>query len=170
MRFVSYYTSDYIEYAKPLINSLQKFNLSYDIEQIPDRGSWDRNTKYKPNFMLEKMRVYDEPITWVDIDAIVKDYPQLLFELTCDLAARFKITGRLMSGTVFINNTDNGKELLRRWVWSNTSRKQNDQKNLQHVIQDETVVQLPKSYCRKFDEDGDVVIKHMMASRKLGRG
>jgi len=166
VEIISYYTPNYAEYAHNLKRSLDKLGLnSTHIEERPPQGSWRKNCQYKANYILEKLTELDKPVVWVDSDALIKRYPELLFSLDCDFAARFKESGRLMSGTLFFNTT--AKPLLRRWIKAQETSNAWDQKVLQSVLGNEDIYRLPVEYCKKFDEKGDVVIKHLMASRQL---
>ena len=171
---ISYYTEDYRREAKSLVASLRHFNLDYDIHQIEDQGGWDKNTHYKPIFILEQLKKRDY-VVWTDADSVIKKDPVLFKLLSCDIAFhRFKGT-ELLSGTVFFKNTPRTIKLLNTWIAVNEmSPELFDQVNLDtaiSLVKDLKVDELPAEYCFIFDLSRELnpqmepVISHYQASR-----
>lgn len=171
---ISYYTDNYSKEARNLIKSLQAFDLPHLVQNIDDRGGWDKNTHYKPIFILNELMKH-EYVVWTDADSVFKQDPVLFKELTCDVAFhRFK-GSELLSGTVFFKNTPRTIQLLCEWIAINSKNpKTFDQVNLDAAlkyVEDLVVGDLPPEYCFIFDLSREVhpnlnpVISHYQASR-----
>lgn len=176
MKFISYYTYKYKNEAAKLKQSLEALNLQYHVAGIEDQGSWDANTHYKPIFIKQQIQ-NQSAVVWLDADCMVLQYPQLFFELDCDVAFhRFK-DKELLSGTVFFKNTARTIELLDKWIAINEANLEVfDQKNLDQALKsmgDISILELPPEYCFIFDLSKDYyprvnpIIEHYQASRKF---
>ena len=174
---VSYFTENYRKEADKLIKSLKRNEISYVVKELSDQGGWDKNTHYKPIFLLEMMQLGFPYVVWTDADSEVIKPPTLFDTLDCDVAFhRFQGT-ELLSGTVFLNNTPKTIELLNKWIEVNNQNPTVfDQKNLDtalSLVPDLTIGELPPEYCFIYDlsflEYGDLkpVFMHWQASRKL---
>jgi len=180
---VSYYTAEtyYEESAKTLLNSLKKFNIPHDIQSVPNLGSWQKNTCYKPVFLKKMMgKHYPKSIIWVDCDAEFVKYPKLFEELECNIAAHlFKIEKgikqpdgtygtQLASGTVFLKNIPKTYQILLDWEKEcRDNPNVLDQKSLENVLKG-YFYNLPGEYCKIFDRMAyitDPVIIHWQHSR-----
>jgi hypothetical protein len=178
--FVAYHTGGhYRELAGSLMASLHQFALDYHVEEVPDRGSWDRNTKYKPEFILSMLDMFPgRPLVYIDVDARVRANPALFFgKPSCDLMVHYKDGQELLSGTIYLAPTKRTRKLVQAWkartivdgpqVW--------EQKSLAAVIgqvKGLKVGELPPQYCQIFDSmavHGRPVIEHYQASRMTRR-
>ena len=175
MKFISYYTPNYKEEADRLKNSLDELQLPYCIEDIPNLGSWDKNTHYKPIFILKHL-VSTDAVVWTDADSVVRENPILFDSLNCDVAFhRFK-GQELLSGTVYFKNTPETIKLLLKWIEINQQCPMVfDQKNLDialNFIENINIGELPAEYCFIFDLSKDYyigktqIIEHFQSSRK----
>lgn len=185
--FVSYYTKntpyDGVMH-KYLLPSLEKFNLKYEISIIENKGSWKANTDYKPKFILDKLQSYDT-ICWLDSDAVINKYPELLFTIeeslalhTLDWGLQYNKPGttELLTGTLLINNSC--IELVKQWI-TNCEHFNWEQQALQDIIFKNNIkyYNLPAEYCTVIKKDGsipeyvkDPVIVHYQKSREYKRG
>lgn len=178
----AYYTHEipYIEASTRLMKSLTKFNLESEVRQIETLGSWQRNTHYKPHFILEMLDKYrPKPVVYTDIDSEFMSYPHLFDKLNCDIAAylldhrnfrRRTTKPELLSGTLYFGNTEKAREIIHRWieickalptVW--------DQATLQQTVEELGYEPLPPQYCcinGYMDSVPDPVILHYQASRE----
>jgi len=177
MNIVCYYTPEYAKEAKILKETMDIVGLDTShVQQRDSLGSWEKNCQYKAIYILEKLEELNEPVIWVDADARIMKRPRLFEDLgDTDLAAHW---GRwLMSGTLYLGNTDNAKALLHQWihVQEDPENLKWDQKVLQEVIDgfegNLRTVKLPVEYCQKFDDRNhsleSAVILHTQASRRL---
>ncbi len=183
---ISYYTKDtpYEQEAKTLINSLQKFDIKYDIVRVVNKGSWVKNCAYKAEFCLSMLSKHKSPIVWIDCDAVILRYPTLFNELSdYDVAVHYRnrITRpkELLSGTVYFNYTFESLKVIAYWVVEClTDENLWDQKALSRAINkidNLKLYTLPASYVKIFDavdmicENNEPVIIHNQASRKWKR-
>ncbi len=173
--FVSYYTrgNGYEAEAKHLTNSLRRWNLPRDVQEIEDLGSWQKNTHYKARFLRDMADKHSgRPVVWVDCDAVVAGYPGLFRGIDADAAVRHK-GQELLSGVVYLAPTVKARELLDLWVDENGREPGRwDQANLKSVIDrwDGKRDLLPAEYCCIYDEPGieqRPVILQYQASRRL---
>lgn len=188
MKIISYFTKGpaYESEAARLSRSLDRlgYKSRADYVQIPieDRGSWDGNTAAKARVMFAAMREYDEPLLYVDVDAVfharVENYFQWLVGRNVDFAAHWfnqPLKGfgrpdatykRMLAGTLFFNNTAAARDLLSGWVAVNSVLLWREiidgggQKNLWRCVEDMRrddrlkVAELPGRYCFVFDKPG----------------
>jgi len=77
--FATMFTGTYIEEAQDLISTLEKFDLSYHIEEWPSGGSWKANNFQRFLFLQEQFDRYpDKAVVWTDADSRVLQLPVLL--------------------------------------------------------------------------------------------
>ena len=183
---VSYYTlnTPYDLEATKLKTSLDLFNIPHVICGVQSRGSWDANTKIKPEIILNALDIFGEGVMYVDADATFHASPEI--DLSgCDWAAHVmdkgfwgqdttKRTHSLMSGTVYFADNDAARQVLRQWAANNKAHpKEWDQRNLETIWQKGAFKfkELPFEYCAidKTMQVTDAVIRHHQASRRLRR-
>lgn len=174
--FVSFYTPEYAEEARGLVDSLLAFDCDYDVRRIESRGSWVRNCAGKAEFLAMMLRDHaaGRPIVWLDADARVVASPVLFDSLDCDVAAHWRNGTELLSGTLYFGSTSIARGLCRTWAsWCEELPNEWDQRCLQRAIDSSEaelrIERLPSSYTRIFDanEMGEPVILHRQASRRL---
>jgi len=186
--FVGYFTkgSLYEEYARNLVQSLHQFNLHYRVVGVEDLGSWDKNTQHKPTFLKQMLERLDPaPLVYIDVDALVYQLPSLFEQLskdpTVDIAAhilnhkkfgRQDIESELLSGTLYLANTDNTRQIVDQWIHvCQQAPKLWDQQALAQVLKANKYKgfrELPEQYCVIYDYMRtvvDPVIVHYQASR-----
>lgn len=187
---VSFYTKGtlYEKEAETLKNSLDKLGLEYEIVEMPNLGSWQKNCCMKPKFLLDKLEEHKRPLIWTDVDSVVLKNPEILLECTADCALRVDDhveptdPSKILSGTMFFNNTFSAKKLLNFWMKEcerqlEKKEKVYDQDCLRKVVLHyPTIVEmkrLPISYVKVVDRKEDMerdtenVIVHYQASRLL---
>lgn len=188
---VSYYTKDtpYKAQAMRLAVSLERFNLPWHIEEVPNLGSWQRNTHYKATFIKTMLlKFFTRPaVVFVDADAEIKRYPELFDKLDCDLGvcyrdyALFPCHSRkqgkeLLSGTMFIANNKRMWDFIEAWITINDETKRWEQLNLEEALnswrKNLRIKEMPPEYCKIFDlmrgVEDPVIVQHQ-ASRKYKR-
>ncbi len=179
---VSYFTTNtpYEDEARELAATCDALGLEHRIVGVPARGTWEGNCAMKAGFVLEMWTSLGRPVLWVDADARVRRVPELLRGMTADFGVYKAARWQFASGTVFINATELGGELLRVWkrrcdeqprVW--------DQVHLDRAWEEVSTrapletAWLPQAYTRIFDKPeehdggGAAVIEHFQASRRL---
>lgn len=193
MIYISYYTSN-TPYEQVIQNcllpSLKTYGLKYDIEAIEDKGSWQANTGYKCVFVKKMLQKHNEPVVFLDADAVVTRNPALFDELNdYDIAFHWLDwylqwrgkTGdkrELLSGTMMFNPTKNTFNLLDEWIYEVKSQSGKwEQRVLQEIIERKEkelqIYNLPASYCAVILHNKKIpsyikapVIVHTQASRK----
>lgn len=188
---ISFYTKDtlYEEEAKDLIASCKKLGLEYEISEVENLGSWQANCCQKASFILKKLEEHKRPVIWTDVDSVIMQTPHILLDCKADCALRVDDNvaaddpSKILSGTMFFNNTASAKKLLTLWEKECEKRLLKagtvyDQDCLRKVVLHyPTIVEmkrLPVSYVKIVDknDDGvdkkDAVVLHYQASRLLG--
>ena len=181
---VGYYTKGtlYERRARTLATTLNLNKVLYYIEEIPNLGTWLKNTGYKPTF-LKRMLIEFKGlnIIYVDVDARFLHYPKLFDELDCDVAVhefdrsnwpRVKGGTEVLSGTIFLRNNETVFNLIERWEEQCKKNPRTwDQKSLEKVLAG-NFYRLPGEYCKIFglmNEINKPVIVHYQASRGVRR-
>ena len=196
MIYISYYSKNthYKEIAETHIHpSLHQFNLNHDIVEVENFGTWKLNTAYKPTFILNMLEKHNQDLVYVDVDAIIKEYPVLFNEIPkeYDLGVHYlswkiqynsihRDKYELLSGTIFIRNNAITKRLLQHWQ-SIINQCIQDQKALAKAITSFPLLKifkLPRKYCyitinpngkKPMNSLENPVICHYQASRKYKR-
>jgi hypothetical protein len=181
---VGFYTTGtyYENEAQRLQRSAAKIGLEPLLTGVPTTGSWVRNASMKARFLLEQREAFSGPLLYVDVDAVFHADPwTALMPGEEDMAVYFNREGRLLSGTLLINDTQGARELLERWTAAcDAEADEWDQRLLQRIINDDEASgapryrlrRLPSSFCWVFDRgestpyDGQVIIEHLQASRE----
>jgi len=118
---------------KYLMNSLSAIKdreFASDICAVPDRGTWQANTSYKPEFIKQMLKKHKGlNVTFLDADAEVMVYPELFenipheYHVAAHLLDRTKWynheigeSKELLSGTLFIRNTPIGHAIVNEWI------------------------------------------------------
>lgn len=195
--YISYYTKN-SPYEKVmntyLLPSLKKFNLSYDIDTIKDFGTWQRNTSYKAQFVLQKLLQHKKTVVFIDCDATIEQYPSLFAQIPpeYDIAVHYQdwwkqwkndnrgIRFDLLSGTIMFRYNIRVLNIVRQWVERTKTSSAWEQKILQELTEHDRdlikIYKLPVEYCTvimhdksipKYIKKDDVVILHHQASRRL---
>lgn len=182
---VGYYTveTEYEDAAQVMRKSLEKFEIDYDLTPIENKGSWYKNTNYKPTFLREQLKKHaGKNIVYVDCDAEFLRYP-ILFEkfegevgvyLFC--RSFYNQSGHpleVLSGTIFLKNCEAVSILLEKWERECRSHMGTwDQKSLEKVLAG-NYTKLPAQYCTIIDTMRHIqnpVIVHFQASRNVRKG
>jgi len=188
IKVIGYYTKNtlYETQAENLIKSLDKLQLDYDIEGVVSTGTWQGNTRLKAKFIKKMLNKHpDYSILYVDADAIVRSTPDILYDLTCDVAVRWENfswrPNECLSGTIYMANNDKTKKLCD--LWDSINNKNNHKKNLEqwnlgeaiNIMKDLKTFNLPPEYTFIFDlsrrlyKNAVPVIEHFQASRKVNK-
>jgi hypothetical protein len=188
---IAYYTENtpYEALAANLKKSLQHFAIAHHIEGIADLGSWEKNTHHKAYFIKKCLTDRNQDLLCVDVDAVFKQYPSLIPDLTCDIAYRTQDfrwrKDEALSGTIFLKNNDKVKRLVNRWIELNEATPAErmkpetwEQKNMQRAHREMSEIDyynLPPEYTFIFDHMKTMypgispVIEHYQESRNVHR-
>lgn len=161
--------------AERLRASLQRLGLEYRIDEVPSRGSWDRNILITPEYIRDVMRETDGPVLYVDADAEFHSGPE--FEGGYDLAVHYLNGHELLDGTMWVANNAVSRDVVDQWC-NEVRVGEWEQVTLQRILDrrpDVRVNCLPPEYCYIFDTSRalhpgvEPIIEHHQASRRLKR-
>jgi hypothetical protein len=198
MLIVSFVTknTDYEKTVKKyLIDSCEKFNLSYDIDYIEDKGSWNKNILYKSEFLKKMLLKHKQPIVSLDSDARILKYPHLFEEMndydigvhTLDWGAQWhkphSDKKEVLGGTLYFTYNDKVLSFLNEWITITKTELGFPQKTLQKLLKENKnnlkVYPIPYSYStilthkntipEHMINPNEVVILHYQISRILKR-
>jgi len=167
MKYVSFASKDspYVQVVKEyLIPSLKKWNLTYDIDYMEDKGSWEANIQYKPLFIKQMLLKHKESIVSLDADATVERYPELFDKLKeYDIAYHeldwYKFwknqegnsKREVLGGTIYFNYNEKILQFIEEWIIEQKKNGGWAQRNMQKVLErwkDKlNVYILPIEYC-----------------------
>lgn len=180
---VAFYTKDAIYEAeiRRMEASAKRLGLKVEAEAVESVGSWVRNASMKAQFLANQRTLHRGPLLYVDADAVFHDNPwPYLNTIHADIQVHYEPSGHLLSGTIWIADTDNAQKLLNEWAERcNVSPDEWDQLVLEKIIaedreksqQEYKISVLPLSYCWIFDKEdneeiNEVFIEHLQASRE----
>ncbi|GAH15924.1 unnamed protein product, partial [marine sediment metagenome] len=176
---------------KFLLPTLKKWDLKYYIEAIESLGNWNKNTSFKANFILEMLEKWKQDIIWIDADATIEQYPNLLYNIPPDkdIAVFYldwylhwkkkpnRNKRELISATMMFRYNPKVIKFVKQWI---KQCEENpyiwEQKVLQEMLKTDNtlnVYELPPEYCSIILYNGKVpryiekpvIIQHQ-ASRK----
>lgn len=166
--------TEYEVSVKKLEESFKKFNLNYKLYPYQSQNDWIKNCSFKPKFILEALEEFKTPIVFVDADAIIKQYPSYFEDVNCDISIRVE-QDTVLSGTIFINNTEKAIGLITEWAYElDKDCSEWDQKSLTKIIKNNDtckIINLPIEYIYIYDlfkglfPDKIPVIEHYQLSR-----
>lgn len=161
--------------AERLASSLQRLGLDYRIDEVPSRGSWDRNILITPEYIRDVMAQTDGPVLYVDADAEFHDVP--VFDGGYDVHVHYLHGRELLDGTLWLANNDVSRDLVDQWC-SEVRVGEWEQLTLQRILErrhDVRVKRLGPEYCFIYDTSRqhypgvEPIIEHHQASRRLKR-
>ena len=189
IKIIGFYTANtpYEEEARQLVESLDKFNLSYHLYPIESGESWVENCAQKSNIIKRALDDFSEDILYLDVDARVLRKPSFgsidrSVPGYCLWTHTFTgvPTEELCSGTIYFPNNSISRQVVDAWIaMQKTYPKLWDQKTLQKVHKMFPHERLHhdwiniQSYIRKGDgkeirfiETENPIIVHTQASRR----
>jgi hypothetical protein len=185
---IAYFTkgNQYEALSESLNKSCSDFKIPLHLRPIENLGSWEKNTHYKANFILDCLNSFSQNLVYVDVDAVFRSYPSLFDSLDCDVSYRTENfrwrKNEALSGTIYLANNERTKRFTQKWIETNNVIKAKrmdpetwEQKNMQRALEVCTDVKyenLPPEYTFIFDHSRKIhpevspVIEHFQASRK----
>lgn len=184
---VSYYTRNtgYEGEAKRLLRDLHLFGFEHDVQGVKNRGSWQANTHYKAEYILEMMDKYpDRSILWLDADSAIHQYPDLFDDAEYDLGvcvidwSQFpggRRDKQLANAVIYLKNNERVRGFVQDWIALNKAQPQRiEMQTMAEVLEKWKdrlkFFSLPHSYCQIFDTmmtDKPPVIEQLQASRRF---
>jgi hypothetical protein len=85
--FISYYTGDdYYKRCSDRIKSMcSSLGINLIVEEVQDLGSYYKNTLYKPQYILQKVKELKRDVIWIDVDTSIKKYSSCFKKWESDL-------------------------------------------------------------------------------------
>jgi hypothetical protein len=185
---IAYFTkgNQYEKLSENLSQSCSQFRIPLHLKPIENLGTWEKNTHFKANFILDCLSKFNQNLVYVDVDAVFRDYPILFETIDCDVAYRTENfrwrKNEALSGTIFLRNNDRTKTFVQKWIETNRIIKASktdpdtwEQRNMQRALEvckDVKYENLPPEYTFIFDHSKRIypevipVIEHFQASRK----
>lgn len=119
--FISFHTPEprYVKASARMEESLNLFNLPYDIRTLPSLECWNLNCCIKPKFILSMLEAYPEQdrMIWIDADAQVLQYPEHFKHIEADMAAVMVDNHHgLFASIIFVRNNQQVRDLIKRWI------------------------------------------------------
>lgn len=193
MIYICYVTKD--KYSKILetylLPTLKKWNLTYDIEYIEDRGSWIDNVCYRPEFIKKMLLKHQQAVVSLDSDATIEQYPELLDKLeNYDIAYHelnwnkfwqnqtlINPKKELLAGTLYFNYNERVLSFVDTWIERQNLLRGREQRNMQNLLEEGwkeklKIYYLPVEYVAMIRRDDKIpnfikepIIVHYLASQ-----
>lgn len=193
---VTFYTPEYEREALQLIESCERHSIPIKAYPKPSKGSWVHNCTMKAEVILCALDELNAGVVWIDADGRLKNKPTVFeslpkYDFGCywipnvwnqakniQLKPWSRGNEALAGGTLYFNNTDISKELIRAWKKESEANPTRwEQQSLQKVWEDFDnkglrTYNFPQSYCKVFDckwfeSESTIIVEHTQASRKL---
>lgn len=132
---IAFHTPDevYRGEAARLEKSLKRLGLPYQIKEVEPEKNWVRTTLLKPSWILPVREALSGPLLYIDVDAFVHQDPwPYLASMEGDMATFVGHDGAFNSATIWINDTEGAREILRRWSTYSDTRRDQDSGQLKH--------------------------------------
>ncbi len=175
-----------------LLPSLKKYQLTYEVKAVEDLGSWQKNTAYKSEFVLDMLLKHKKSVIFIDADATIQRFPALFEQISSefDIAVHYQDWWKqwrnndcgkrfdLLSGTIMFRYNERVLALVRNWTEKMKSSGEWEQKILQKLTEENQeikIYKLPVEYCTvimhnksipKYIKSEEVVILHHQKSRQ----
>ena len=126
MKVITFYADPpnstyYSDHAQKWVDNVKSFGLDYYIEELNgDDGYW-KNTRKKPQFILNCMNKFQDTILWVDIDDVIIAKPE---PLNCDIAFQLfpndyhhiRSRNKIAASGLTFNYTQKSLNFLKEWT------------------------------------------------------
>jgi hypothetical protein len=131
--FISFYTKKYERFVKDWCDDMHRFRLRHCVAYRDLNTRWQLICYYKPSFILEMMERFRQPVVWVDIDARIRQRPDLILHMPPEVDFGYCLTTSSLQnlkvlrdgygkvkivtgGTIYLSASEAALELVRRWV------------------------------------------------------
>jgi len=150
---VSAYTVDSHlgDYYKQASQKLSQSCIDHDIQHViyPLRASknWFEGCSLKPAVIAHALKTFQQPILWLDADAIILSYPEMFETISSGIALHVAEGGHWLSGTLYVSL--NALDFVLHWQSATDPAIADEITLLQVYKQSKTQPQftkLPKSY------------------------
>ena len=120
-KFISFYADIpgadyYTRHAKMLKARFAELDAAYHIQELPSKNHFVLNCFMKPQFILDCLRKFDEPLIWVDVDCTINKLPKQLDSVNTDIACGCREDGTPHSALLYFNNTEKSVLFVEEWL------------------------------------------------------
>lgn len=122
---ISFFTDDweYPQHAERFKADCDSFGLKHYVEQKESTKDYIRNTCMKPFFIRDCLEKFQQPVFWIDIDAVVMkkiDFTIQDYDIAACKYFNEKLKRDWAVASLCFNTTDNSRRFLDNWC-ENTS-------------------------------------------------
>jgi len=120
MKVISYFTPNYSVIVPNYVESMDKYNVSYRIEEYPSRDTWEENCAIKPEFIELMLNEEEDDLFYCDVDAEFVRIPNWeefkgKNQMGFCVAQLHPPKWELMSAAMYLPNNDSTKEIIGKW-------------------------------------------------------
>lgn len=120
--FVTFYSdtppSNFYQHCSVILkNRIEALGGRIYTECLPSLGSYEKNCLRKPQFILNCLEKFKEPIIWIDADSIVNQLPTEMDNIIEDVGCVEKPCKTPESALIYFNNTLHSKDFLKSWIF-----------------------------------------------------
>lgn len=114
---ISYYTPNthYEKHAARLARSLDRLGLRHRIEPRERKANWLENCAQKASFVADMRRATNEPLLWVDADAVMRKPLDILEVNNFDFAVVRRNGWSFFAGQIYFGASETARNLVERW-------------------------------------------------------
>ena len=118
-QFISFYTGDvyYKKKAEQLRDKCESLNIDIEISEVKNRGSYWKNTLYKPLFIYQKLMEKKRDLIWIDADTDIRVRHDSIFNWKADLyfASHTGELDGIKASPIGFKFNDNSIKFLEEW-------------------------------------------------------
>jgi len=112
----------YSDNANRLRKECQDLDIQCSIQHKESLGSYQLNCLSKPQFILDMLDEFKQPLLWMDVDSRLHKTPDIFdqFDESVDmvLATANGMLSGMKASPLYFNNTDKAKEFINAWIAS----------------------------------------------------
>jgi len=126
MKVISFYTvgddNDYYEKcAERLRKNCSDLKIDLDLVEKKSLGSYRVNCLSKPQFILDKLQEHNQPVTWIDVDTIFRQYPvdfynENLKNVDIAFSSSIPSLAGMKASPLYFANNEISKSFLGEWI------------------------------------------------------
>jgi len=109
----------YSDNANRLRKECKDLDIHCSIQHKESLGSYQLNCLSKPQFILDMLERFKQPLLWVDVDSRLHKTPDIFDQFEgVDMAvatANGMLSG-MKASPLYFSNTDNAKEFINAWI------------------------------------------------------
>jgi hypothetical protein len=150
-KIISFYTEPfqgskyYTDCANKFRERCEEIGVDYQVDHIKSEGDYYKNTRIKPQFILDKMKELKQDIIWLDIDCNIDELPKipdndLVFVKRDGMKVAKFLT--IHSYAIYIKYCQSNIEFVRKWndkCKNTTERRMGDHRLLFETLKESQI-------------------------------